>query len=182
MRIIQSRKILAVGVAALLGPHATSYAIDSGSLEFANGNRTQIARIGVQWDWQRQWWKSDTMQLGGYWDLSAGGWRQNRFHNVIGETHDITDIGLTPVFRLQANSKTGWYAEGGIGLHYLNGTYDNNGRRLSDDFQFGSHLGAGYVFANRVDIGLRIQHISNGGIKKPNDGVNFAVIRASYRF
>jgi lipid A 3-O-deacylase len=70
----------------------------------------------------------------------------------------------------------------GIGMHYLPSTYDNNGRQLSDDFQFGSHLGVSYVFGNRVDIGLRIQHISNGGIKEPNDGVNFAVIRAGYRF
>jgi lipid A 3-O-deacylase len=88
-----------------------SHAIDSGSVEFAEGIRTQIVRIGAQWDWQRPWWKSNEMQLGGYWNLSAGSWRQNRFHNVIGETRDITDIGLTPVFRLQANNRIGWYAE-----------------------------------------------------------------------
>jgi lipid A 3-O-deacylase len=86
---------VAVGAAALWGAHTTSQAIDSGSFEFANGNRTQIARVGVQWNWQRLWWKSDAMQLDGYWDLSAGGWRQNRFHSVVGEMHDIADIGLT---------------------------------------------------------------------------------------
>ena len=182
MRIVQRRKILAVAAVILLGLHETSHAIDSGSIEFAAGNRIQVVRVGAQWDWQRQWWRFNETHIGGYWDFSVGRWRENRFRNVVGDTENIFDISLTPVFRLQRNSKTGLYAETGIGLHYLPSSYNNNGRQLSDNLQFGSHIGAGYVFGNRLDIGLSIQHMSNGGIRKPNDGVNFAVARASYRF
>lgn len=91
-------------------------------------------------------------------------------------------IGITPVFRLQNDDLTGLYGEAGVGLRHLFELYDNNGHRLSTNFQFASHLGAGYVFRNNVDVGLRIQHFSNGSIKKPNGGVNFIVARVAYRF
>jgi len=91
-------------------------------------------------------------------------------------------IGITPVFHLQNDDLTGLYSEAGVGLQHLFETYDNNGRRLSTNFQFASHLGIGYVFRNKLDLGMRIQHFSNGGIKKPNGGVNFIVVRAGYRF
>ena len=71
---------------------------------------------------------------------------------------------------------------GGIGTHLLSELYDNGGRQLSTAFQFGDHIGVGYVTADGMDIGLLIQHFSNGSIKQPNDGVNFAVVRMAYPF
>lgn len=44
------------------------------------------------------------------------------------------------------------------------------------------HLSACEVFANGLDLGVRLQHFSNGGIKQPNGGVNFAVARVAYKF
>ncbi|TSB44416.1 acyloxyacyl hydrolase, partial [Alkalicoccobacillus porphyridii] len=40
----------------------------------------------------------------------------------------------------------------------------------------------GYVFSNKLDLGVRLQHYSNGGIKHPNGGVNLALVRAAYHF
>jgi hypothetical protein len=53
---------------------------------------------------------------------------------------------------------------------------------LSTHFQFGDHIGLGYVFSDAFELGLRLQHFSNGGYQEPNDGVNFVVLRARYRF
>jgi lipid A 3-O-deacylase len=92
------------------------------------------------------------------------------------------DIGITPVLRYQRNDGHGWYGEVGIGLHLLSDDYNNNGRELSTHFQFGDHIGAGYVFPQGLEIGLGYQHFSNGSIKKPNDGVNFTVLRLAYPF
>jgi hypothetical protein len=157
------RKWLAVAaLGGLFGFRAPGYAIDSATLEYGSGNRTQVVRAGVQWRWDRQWWRSNGTHLGG--------------------TQHLTDIGITPVFRFQKDSLRGPYAEAGIGLHYLSGLYDNNGRRLSTRFQFGDHLGIGYVFDNKLDIALKLQHVSNGGIKEPNNGVNFLMIRIGYQF
>ena len=81
---------------------------------------------------------------------------------------------------MQHDSLRGWYAEAGIGAHVLSALYDNGGKQLATRFQFGDHVGAGYVFANGAELGLSVQHFSNGGIKKPNDGVNFAILRLRY--
>lgn len=174
------RNVLSVGVlgAAIQLP---AQAIDSVSLEAASGNDTQAVRAGLQWDWSSKGWQSNGTHIGGYWDLSLGQWRGTRYQNRDA-TQNITDFGFTPVFRFQRDDKRGFYGEFGIGAHYLTGVYDNGGRRLSTHFQFGDHVGVGYVFANAVDVGLRYQHFSNGGYEEPNDGVNFVVVRLRYRF
>jgi hypothetical protein len=159
-----------------------SFAVDSASLEIGTGNHTDVVRVGAQWQWKRQWWKSNGTHLGGYWDVSLAQWRGNRFEDNPGNSQNITDFGVTPVFRFQRDSLKGPYAEAGIGAHYLSEQYNNAGRQLSTNFQFGDHIGVGYVFQSNLDLGLRVQHFSNGGIREPNSGVNFAFLRLSYRF
>jgi len=180
MKIILPWRSIAV-IPILLGLHCGSYAADSASVEFGTGNKTQMARLGLQWNWENQWWKSNGTHIGGYWDLSLAQWRGTRFQNSD-NTQNITSIGITPVFRFQSDTLKGFYGEAGIGAHYLSDLYNNNGRQLSTRFEFGDHLGIGYVFQNKADLGLKIQHFSNGGIKHPNNGVNFAVIRLGYPF
>ena len=167
---------------AIIGGQSNSHAIDSISFEAASGNKTKMVRIGAQWDWANEWWQSNNTHVGGYWDLTLAQWRGSRYQNRPHATQDITDIGITPVFRFQQDNKAGPYAEAGIGAHILSHVYDNNGRSLSTALQFGSHLGIGYVFANNLDLGLKIQHFSNGGIKQPNNGVNFLAISAKLLF
>jgi lipid A 3-O-deacylase len=161
---------------------ASSQAVDSASLEFGTGNHTQLLRAGLQWKWANKWWQSNGTHIGGYWDATLMQWRGNRYQNVPDSTQNITGLGITPVFRFQNDSLKGAYAEAAVGAHMLSDLYDNNGRKLSTRFEFGDHLAVGYVFSNKLDLGLKIQHFSNGGIKHPNNGVNFAVIRASYSF
>ncbi|RJG07195.1 acyloxyacyl hydrolase [Noviherbaspirillum cavernae] len=173
---------IAVAGCTLLTLPTPGLAIDSTSLEFGAGDHTKMVRAGLQWKWQRQWWKSNGTHLGGYWDASLAQWRGNRFQDVKGNTQNITSLGITPVFRFQRDSMKGFYAEAGIGIHYLSERYDNGNRQLSTRFQFGDLLGIGYVFQNNLDVGIRLQHFSNGGYRQPNDGVNFAFVRVSYGF
>lgn len=156
--------------------------IDSVSAELASGTRTQMVRAGVQSDWSARWFQSNGTHLSGYWDASFGAWRANRYKNVPGATQNLTDIGFTPVFRFERDDKKGLYVEGGIGVHRLSKLYDNNDYRLSTLFQFGDHVGIGYVFDNKWEVGAKIQHFSNGGYKKPNTGVNVLDLKASYHF
>ncbi|MFI4939825.1 MAG: acyloxyacyl hydrolase [Burkholderiales bacterium] len=166
----------------LAGAPIFSDAADSGSLEFATGNFTQMVRIGAQWDWQRQWFENGDSHLGGYWDLTAAEWHGTRYRNILGNVENIADIGITPVFRFQRDGGVGTYFEAAIGPHLLSDLYDNNGRRLSTRFEFGDSLGIGYRFAGGWEAGLKGQHFSNGGIKEPNSGVNFVLVRVSRRF
>lgn len=172
---------LAVGcLLSALSP--ASVAADSVSIEFGVGDKVKMARLGAQWKWNSMWWRSNGTHIGGYWDASIAQWRGNQFRNISGNTQNISALGITPVFRFQNDTLKGFYAEAGIGAYLLSELYDNNNHQLSTRFQFGDHIGVGYVFANNTDVSLKIQHFSNASIKKPNDGVNFAVVRVNFPF
>lgn len=155
---------------------------DTASLEFGTTPKARMVRLGVQSQWEKRWFVSNGTHLAGYWDLSLAQWRTSAHRNVPGESQNITNLGITPVFRFQANDKLGWYAEGGIGLNLLSQRYNNDGSELSTHFQFGDHIGAGYVLPNGWDVGMKIQHFSNGGFKKPNGGVNFLILKVARTF
>lgn len=155
---------------------------DSFSLELGAGKSTQMARVAAQWDWERQWLMSDGAQLSGYWNLSAGSWRLTRYQDIGGRHERMGDIGITPVFRYGASGKNGPYVEAAIGIHLLSALYDNGGHKLATHFQFGDHLALGYRFGQGWDASLKLQHFSNGGIKHPNGGVNFLVLRLAKPF
>ena len=55
---------------------------------------------------------------------------------------------------------------------------------MSTAFQFADMLGVGMQFGReaRSTLGLRVQHLSNLGIKKPNPGIEFLQLYYSYRF
>lgn len=167
---------------AVLPGCAAAATIDGASLEYGGGTRVHMLRAGVQSNWESRRFQSSGTHLGGYWDASIAQWRGDAHLNVPGNHQDITSIGLTPVLRLQSDTMRGWYAEGGIGLHLLSRLYNNNGRQLSTALQFGDHLGAGYVFDNGWEAGLKIIHFSNGGVKEPNSGINFTILKVSRRF
>jgi hypothetical protein len=181
MHFRKSVVVIAAIAASALEITPSASAADSVSGEFATGNKTKMIRLGAQWNWEKSWFRSNGTQLGGYWDLTLADWRGTRYRNTD-QTQNIVDIGITPVFRFQASSRKGMYGEAGVGAHLMSHVYNNNGRRLSTAFEFGDHLAAGYVFTNGLDVGLKVQHFSNGGIKQPNNGVNFAVIRLAYPF
>ncbi|MBI4195466.1 MAG: acyloxyacyl hydrolase [Betaproteobacteria bacterium] len=159
---------------------APAGAIDGISVEAGSGDGTDMGRIGVQRDWKTRWFQGQNWHLGGYWDLAVGYWHRSA---PPGFNDDITEIGLTPVFRLQQNDLRGPYLEGAIGFHLLSRTSLGD-KRFSTQFQFGDHLGLGVRFGpgGRYDFGYRFQHLSNAGIKKPNNGIEFHQIRFQYRF
>lgn len=160
-----------------------AYALDGASLSLGSGDGTDMVRAGLQWNWQRRWFDSGSWYLGGYWDFSVGYWHD---HGSAGDNQNIVDLGATPVFRFQRNVTSGVapYVEGAIGVHLLSHTYVDAGRRFSTGFQFGDHLGVGMVFGPRqqYDLAYLFQHLSNGGIRNPNNGINFNQIRFAYHF
>jgi len=174
-------KLAAIAL-VMAASHVPAHAVDSFSAEFGAGNKTDLARVGAQWKWENRWWQSGGTHIGGYWDLNLAQWRGNRYQGIVNNHQNITVIGITPVFRFQQDNLQGLYGELGIGASMLNGDYDNNGRKFSSHFQFADHLGVGYVFANKLDVSFRFQHYSNAGIKQPNPGTNFSVLRVSYPF
>lgn len=169
------KNICSLAASAILLTALPAHAIDGASLVLGRGDDVDMARIGLQWDWQKTWLSTSDWRLGGYWDVSLGHWR--------GDSKSIVDLGVTPVFRLQRNTATGFvpYVEGAIGFHLLSRTY---ARKLGGHFEFGDHVGVGAQFGAKqeYDLAYLFMHLSNGGIKEPNHGVNLNQIRFAYHF
>lgn len=181
MQNIQFPAVLAVS-ALLASIPAAALDVHGFSVEAAKGSHARMVRLGLQRDIQRTWFRSDRYHLGAYWDLTLAAWRGDAYRERAGTRQHLWDIGLTPTFRYQRHDKRGWYGEAAIGVHYLSDVWDNGGKALSTRFQFGDHLGMGYVFRSGLDLAVKFQHHSNGGLKKPNDGANFLVLKAAYPF
>ncbi len=169
-------------VAALLFS-GKALAVDGVSVEYGTGMATDMGRVGALWNFERKWLDSGNWLLTGYWEASLGRWRG---HSSVGNNQTITDLGITPVFRLQQRTLSGIapYAEGAIGFHLITPTYIYTNRHFSTTFQFGDHIGVGVRFGDRhqFDLGYRFQHLSNADIKKPNQGINFNQVRFAYYF
>jgi lipid A 3-O-deacylase len=163
--------------AAALAFSAAAHALDSVSFEYGRGNdETNLWRLGAQWNWSKKWFADRPWQLGAYWDLQVGHWTAQE---------GITDIGFTPVFRLQHAYPTGTaYIEGAVGFHLLSNQRISAHRFFSTRFQYGDHIGVGTRFGDRrrYDVSLRLQHLSNGGLEHPNPGINFFQARLQYHF
>ena len=180
---ISSVLLAAAALSSLSAVQCAAAPIDSISLETGSGPSVRMLRAGVQSGWEgRRWFEGNGRHLAGYWDLTLARSRGTAFNDMAGARQFITDIGLAPVRRYAADDGRGWYAEGGIGVHLLSHVYNNGGKQLSTAFQFGDHLGTGYVFANGWDLGLKLQHFSNAGIKEPNSGVNYVLVKLAMPF
>jgi len=173
--------------ATLLAASPAALALDGFSLEFGHSDSSNASvnlyRVGAQWDWNKKLVEMGNWHLGGYWESDFGYWSNNSF----AKTHSgLVDIGLTPVFRFQQSTRSELspYAELGVGVHFLSATSVSTQRQFGSSFQFGDHLGAGVRFGDkqRYDIGYRYQHLSNGGYKGPNQGINYHELRLQYHF
>lgn len=167
------RKTLAASALVLMAVQPAG-AVDGISTELGYNDDVRMWRAGLQWKWERRWWRGGRWELGGYWDLSAGGWRNGE--------DTIYDVGLTPVFRLEGTAPGSAYFEAAIGFHLLSDLQIDHDRSFSTRFQFGDHIGAGLRFGprDRYDLSLRLQHLSNGGIRRPNPGIDFLQLRLQY--
>lgn len=94
----------------------------------------------------------------------------------------LTAMTLGPVIRWQkqnpyAHIKATPYLEMGVGFSWLSET-QIQGRMLSLHFQFEDKGGLGVRFGNKqqYDLAIRAYHYSNASIKRPNSGVNLAML------
>jgi hypothetical protein len=148
---------------------SAAHAIDAVGVETGIGDdRTHILRISVIDRWRKhQKERSDVWRLAGYWDFSAALWDNS--------TESTADVGITPVFRAEHKAL---YVEGAVGVHFVQAHISAH-RTFSTALQFGTHVGAGLHFG-KYDLGVRIQHLSNGHLKQPNPGINFALVHLQY--
>lgn len=159
-------------------------AADGVSVELGNGDHTDIGRIGLLWDWQKNWLGDGRdWHITAFWEVAIAQWRGR---SSIGDNQRVTDLGVTPVLRLEQKQPAGVspYAEVAVGIHLVSPAFVSADRKLGSSFQFGDSLGLGLRFGDKrqFDVGYRYQHLSNGGIKQPNQGINLNELRFIYWF
>jgi len=152
------RKIGAAAGALLLFSFSSAARSQDGAFVEAGygDDSTSLLRAGITYRWRER----------GYWEIGAGIW--DNFEETT------VDIGATPVFRLQRSQ---FYVEAGIGVHLIHAHVSTEGNIA---LQFGSHAGAGFS-SGKYDFGLRLQHLSNAGLRHPNPGNNFLLVRFGYK-
>jgi lipid A 3-O-deacylase len=152
---------------------------DGVSFEVGRGEGTDMIRLGAQWNWDKRFFAERRWNVVPYWDFTVGLWNSARYNMVA-------DLAVTPTFRLQQATLSGLapYFEAAIGFHLLSEVHITRSKIFSTNFQFGDHIGAGVRFGGRrrYDVSLRLQHLSNGSIRRPNPGINFAQLRLAYHF
>ena len=112
----------------------------------------------------------------GIWDAQQPGISKTR----------IVDSSLTGVLTVRPREDVGsvYYLDIGFGVHMLSHTRISEERNFGSSFQFGELVGIGMDFGQRrpYSVAARVQHVSNGGIKRPNPGVTFAQVLVVCRF
>ena len=98
--------------------------------------------------------------------------------------HDTNFVfALSPVlqFPISDMDQSELFIELGIGIALLSDT-EFAGKNVSTNFQFEDRLGLVYRYGDRREhkLALRYFHYSNGGMKKPNPGLDFMSLSYTY--
>jgi lipid A 3-O-deacylase len=148
--------------------------------EGENSDGTDVYRIGFQNRWERSWFTGGAWYLGGYWDSELTILEADR-----GYTDEVLGVSVTPVLRYQRDARLSSgvtpFAEAGMGAHLLSDTHVGS-NSLSTAFQFAPVFGVGVGFGGRgqYELSYRYTNYTNGGIKKPNDGVELHLLKLGY--
>lgn len=179
-----NRALTALALISIVTLSSRVFAFDGYNLSIGDGKAdTSVLRVEAQWNWQKQWFVDGSWHLGGYWALGMGYWDSGK----KGSGQDsLAELSITPVFRFEPNTpfSNGFqpYAEFAIAGPRLLSATSIGDRSFSTALQLGSHLGLGTRFGNggKYELGYRYQHMSNGGIKRPNNGMEFHLINFGY--
>ena len=157
----------------------TAVYVEAGQAPHSAGN-TDVLSAGAMIPWgSRRSLRAGELSF--YWDLFASQW-----HAPAGSLRrDYAQLGAIGTWRLRFDQgRSPWFVEAGVGGSLIDRLYHTPSRDFSTAFQFTEVLGAGYSFGERGqhELSLRLQHFSNAGIKKPNQGENFVRLRYAWRF
>lgn len=168
-------------LAALLLVAAThAQAVDGVGLVYGRGNNVDVLALEASSAEWRSWPRGNGDRVSLYGIGSIAYWHARE----PTEHKQLWDLGFAPVVRLERPRGSGATAflEASFGVHLLSKRRINGHRAFGTSFQFGEFVGAGLLFGARRQLGLgvRLQHVSNGGIRDPNPGLTFVSIVGRY--
>lgn len=159
-------KKLICAAALAVATMGQAFTAQAAGLTFAVGqtsDSTMTYRLGLESDWDANWWETSVGRLTGYWDAGYTYWDGD-------ETSSNHSLSFAPVFVYEfGGGSVKPYIEAGIGVAaFAHTKLESN--NLGGAFQFEDRIGFGLRFAGGHEIGVRAIHYSNAGISQPNDG------------
>ena len=151
------------------------------SLTAAGAAEADVRKFGVVVGTTRAdpLWQGEAWRLMLRHEVELAAWRVPKARNLV-------EAGYSPVLRLERPLADGGalFFEGSIGVRLLSHTRVAPDRSLSTAFQFADMIGMGVQWGRqgRSSLGVRFQHMSNLGIKRPNPGMDFLQVRYTHRF
>lgn len=172
--------LLACAALAQAAPADEALAVYAQAGVSEHGAHSQSLGVQVPWRGFERHWLGQIWH--GYWDAYLARWSARV--DAGGPRESTTTWGLTPTLRMSTSARSRWFLDMGVGLALSDQHYSNHGRRLSTRYNFASSLGLGLWLdsARRHSLALRVQHVSNARIKRPNPGENFLQVRYALQF
>ena len=130
-----------------------------------------------------------SLQLGGLWTQPWDEVHQQLSYGVAGEIalwrygdDDMTQLSLVPLLQYDFMPNAAWqpFVFAGVGPAWISST-QLGPRDLSSEFQFSSRVGMG-VKKGPHSLAVEARHLSNGGIKEPNQGISYWDLTYGYHF
>jgi hypothetical protein len=180
-----TRKLFPISCAALLAAFATLPALadwqpDAVVLQAGGGDAATKGSVGLAWDWDWQLRRRGLFTA--HTELLLSHWRADRAGGGHASYRQVT---LLPLLRIRPDAgHAPWFMEFGIGASWLDREFVTAEKTFSTRWNFYDVIGGGYSFGaqRRHELGLRYVHVSNAGIRKPNPGADFLLLRYAYRF
>lgn len=150
-------------------------------IESGGGESVNFNRIGAQWDYRKDILKFLGFTLNSYMQFDVAKWQSTRDSTQKGA---VNSMGFTPVFRfIRYANWASIYFDTSIGAAVISNSHVND-LELGTNFQFSDSMGVGLMFGERRQwgVGYKYNHMSNNGIKVPNNGINFHLITLSYQY
>jgi lipid A 3-O-deacylase len=169
----------ALGVFASAAGHAMDWRPDAVEVMAGAGTQgTATASAGLVWDWSRRIERRGLFTAQTELILSQWGAR------AVGGGHQgLQQIALVPVLRIVPDrGHAPWFFEVGIGASWLDHDYVTPDKAFSTRWNFYDTAGLGYRFDAKQEVGVRFVHVSNAGVRQPNPGQGFLLLRYAFRF
>jgi len=180
-RLVAAAALVAVAVfAGFRGPEASATEL---ILIGGQGDEVGVTAAALRTGALKTWAPSGhwTRALAPEWQI--GSWNAQR---ATANKSQIIDSSVTAVLTMRPRSSeiSSYYLDIGLGVHMLSDQKISNERNLGSRFQFGEFLGLGADLGEhrRYSLAARVQHVSNGGMTKPNPGVTFIQLLVMYHF
>ena len=148
-----------------------------GTAGYNSNAQVALAGIGGSWDLSTRSKARDETGFTGRIDGQIAYWRGL---GTPTDNKDLFDFSAIPMLRYTFawSESPRIYVEGGLGIHFLTHTRINNDRQFGISFQFGEIGGVGVTFGpnNKYELGVFVQHVSNGDLVRNNWGLTYPAI------